>query len=140
MTDQPQLPPASGSAPTAADERTLPIVAYALYLAGLATGGLTPIVGVIIAHASRDTASAAMRSHYEFLIRTFWIALAAFAVGGLALGIGVVLSFILIGIPIVVLAGCFLTLVGVWFLVRSVVGLIYVVQNQPHPRPQTWLV
>ena len=28
----------------------------------------------------------------------------------------------------------------VWFFVRSIVGLVYVIQGQPHPRPETWLV
>ena len=137
MTDQSQLPPASAST---SDERTLPIIAYATYLAAPITVALTAVVGVIIAHSGRDSASPMARTHYEFLIRTFWIGLFASIAGAVALGVGFVLSFILIGIPILVLAGVFLTLVCVWFVVRAVVGLIYAVQNQPYPRPYTWLI
>lgn len=136
MTDQTQLPPPAASA----DERTLPIVAYALYLAGMVTGGLTPIIGVIIAHASRDNVSWFVRSHYQFLIRTFWITVLGLLVGGAAMGVGAILSIILIGIPIMAVAGLFLGLVCIWFVVRAVVGLIYAAQNQPYPNPVTWLV
>jgi uncharacterized membrane protein len=30
--------------------------------------------------------------------------------------------------------------IGVWFAVRCVMGLYYLSQNQPYPRPDTWLV
>ncbi|HEX2561645.1 hypothetical protein [Phenylobacterium sp.] len=138
MTDHTHLPPPQPAA--TADERTLPIVTYALYLGGFLTGGLTPIIGVIIAHAGKDNTSWFVRSHYQFLIRTFWITVLALLAGGAAMGVGVVLSIILIGIPIMVLAGLFMGLVAIWFAVRSVVGLIYAVQNQPYPKPETWLI
>jgi uncharacterized membrane protein len=140
MTDQTQLPPPPPSSAATADERTLPIVAYALYLAGFLTGGLTPIIGVIIAHASKDNGSAFVRSHYQFLIRTFWITVLALVAGSAAMAVGVVLSIILIGVPIVMVAGLFLAVVVIWFAVRSVVGLVYAVQSQPYPNPETWMV
>jgi uncharacterized membrane protein len=136
MTDQSHhLPPPAA----ATDERVLPIVAYATYLGGLITL-VSPIIGVIIAHVGRDSAGPLARSHYDFLIRTFWMSIVGFVVTGIALGIGVLLSIILIGIPIVIVAGAAMTLVCVWFVIRSVAGLIYAIQNQPHPRPYTWLI
>ncbi|HEY9216636.1 MAG TPA: hypothetical protein VIO94_01200 [Phenylobacterium sp.] len=137
MTEQTQLPPPPASSTT--DERTLPIVAYACYLGGLITG-ISPIIGVILAHAGREAASPTMRTHYTFQIRTFWIAVLAMLAAGAAMGVGAVLSVILIGIPILAAAGLAMGLICVWFFVRSVVGLIYVAQNQPYPRPETWLV
>jgi uncharacterized membrane protein len=139
MTDQTQLPPPPPPAATASDERTMPIVAYALYLAGTVTA-LTPMIGVIIAHANRDNASWFVRSHYQFLIRTFWITVLALLAGCVAMAVGAVLAIILIGIPIMAVAGLFMALAGIWFVVRSVVGLVYAVQNQPYPNPVTWLV
>ena len=56
------------------EDRTMPIICYALYLLAFATGGLTAIVGVIIAYMQRSTAGPVMHSHYTFLIRTFWLA------------------------------------------------------------------
>jgi uncharacterized membrane protein len=31
-------------------------------------------------------------------------------------------------------------LVGVWFYVRCVVGIIYLVQDESYPRPEAWLI
>ncbi|MET0293800.1 MAG: hypothetical protein ABW042_02200 [Phenylobacterium sp.] len=139
MTDHSQLPPPAAPAVQASDDRTVPVIAYALYLGGFATG-FTPLIGVIIAHAGLAGASPFVRSHYEFLVRTFWIAVAALIAGALAMCVGFILSFVLIGIPIVWAAGAFMSLVGVWFAIRSVVGLVYVVQGRAYPNPRTWLI
>jgi uncharacterized membrane protein len=41
------------------EDRTMPIICYALYLLGFATG-ITAVIGVIIAYASRGTAGPVM--------------------------------------------------------------------------------
>jgi uncharacterized membrane protein len=121
------------------EDRTLPAVVYGLYLLGL-VNGLTILVGLVIAHMNRDTAGPVMRSHYTFLIRTFWIGLGASVVFGVLAGISAVLSFILIGIPFLMLFLFLLGAIGVWFAIRCVVGLIYLSQGEAYPRPLTWLI
>src|SRR4051812_25246016 len=98
---------------TSAEDRTLPAGVYALYLIGL-THGLTTIIGLIIAYASRDSAGPRMYSHYTWLIRTFWITLGGFVAGGLLLLVGIPLSFVLIGIPLVVVGGLLMGLAWVF--------------------------
>lgn len=117
-----------------AEDRTLPAICYALYLIGL-THGLTTIVGLIIAYASRDQAGPKMYSHYTWLIRTFWISLAAFAVGGVALAVGLILSIVLIGIPIVMAAGLLLGAAWVYMAVRLAIGIVYLARDEEYPRP-----
>jgi uncharacterized membrane protein len=134
MTD---ISPAPISA--AGDDRTLPAVTYALYLLGLATC-VTALVGVVLAYISRDAASERMRTHYTFLIRTFWMSIGWFLAGGLVLAISIPLSVILIGIPGMVLGGALMALTGVFFAVRSIVGVIFLAQGEPYPRPNTWLI
>ena len=116
------------------EDRTLPAICYALYLIGL-THGLTTIVALIIAYASRDQAGPKMYSHYTWLIRTFWISLAAFAVGGVALAVGLILSIVLIGIPIVMAAGLLLGAAWVYMAVRLVIGIVYLARDEEYPRP-----
>ena len=65
------------------EDRTMPIICYALYLLGFATGS-TAIIGVIIAYSSRATAGPVMQSHYTFLIRTFWLGILFAIVLGMA--------------------------------------------------------
>ena len=145
MTDlQSSQPPVRAGS----DDQVLPAVAYGLYLLGLATGGLTSIAGLIVAYAQRDRAGPVGRSHYEFLIRTFWltilISVALAVIGGILLAVGLPLSLLLIGIPLAALGGLswavLLPLVAVWYAVRCVVGVIFLARNEAYPRPRTWLV
>jgi uncharacterized membrane protein len=119
----------------ATEDRTMPAVAYALFLLGFATAGLTSVVGVILAYSSQTTSGPLMRSHYTFLIRTFWIGLCWCVIAGLLVGIGIPLSFILIGIPLLILAKLMFGLGAVWYGVRCIVGVIFLAQGEPYPRP-----
>lgn len=123
-----------------AEDRTMPAVAYALYLLGFATAGLSAIVGLIIAYSSRATAGQQMGSHYTFLIRTFWTGLAWCMAWGLLFAIAIPLSFILIGIPMLIFSKAMLGLGVVWYGVRCVVGVVFLAQGEAYPRPYSWLI
>lgn len=118
----------------ATEDRTLPAVCYALYLIGL-THGLTTIIGLIIAYASRDQAGPKMYSHYTWLIRTFWITLGGFLLGGAMLAVGIPLSLVLVGIPIVVMGGLLMGLAWVFMAVRLALGIVYLARDEAYPRP-----
>jgi uncharacterized membrane protein len=117
------------------DDKTMPAVCYALYLLAFATGGLTALVGAVIGHAQQKQASATMRTHYTFMIRTFWIGLVALVASGIVMGVGAILSIIVIGIPIMGLAGLMFAATAVWYGVRCIVGLVYLSRGEPYPRP-----
>lgn len=124
---------------TTTEDRTLPVIVYGLYLLGL-VNGLTILIGLIIAYAARDNAGPAMRSHYTFQIYTFWIGLiASVAVAAVAL-VGAVLSMILIGIPILLLAGLLGCAIGLWFAIRCIVGLVKVSRGDAYPRPTNLVI
>ena len=117
----------------AADEdRTLPAVCYALYLLGL-THGLTAIIALIIAYASRDQAGPKMQSHYIWLIRTFWIGIGAFLIGLLLFIVSVPLSFILIGIPGLAVGGALMGCGWIYTAVRLVIGLVHLSRGDEIP-------
>lgn len=126
------------------EDRVLPGVVYGLYVFGPMSGFITLIVGLIIAYANRGTAGPRMATHYEFLIQTFWksiwwilIAIAAIIVG-LVMTVTVILA--VIGVPLMVVGGIILSVIAVWFYARCVVGVIYLVQDEAYPRPDTWLI
>lgn len=127
------------STETRIEDKTMPAVCYALYLLAFVTGGVTAIIGLVIAYMQRSTPSPAMQSHYTFLIRTFWIGIVLFLVGGVIGGIvfavGAILSVILIGLPIMALAGLIWAASAVWFAIRCIVGLVYLSRGEAHPRP-----
>ncbi|HEY0649608.1 hypothetical protein [Phenylobacterium sp.] len=125
------------------EDRTMPIICYALYLLAFATG-ITAVIGLIIAYVQRSTAGPVMRSHYTFLIRTFWLglllAIVGGVIGGILMGIGAILTVILIGFPIMALAGLVWALAAVWFGLRCIVGLVHLSRGEAYPRPYAVLV
>jgi uncharacterized membrane protein len=126
----------------ASDDRTLPMVVYALYLIGL-IAGVTVLIGLIIAYANRARAGFMADSHYLFQIRTFWIGLALWLLGGVSMMWGALwgaIPFIgLVGVPFVMLGLSIFFLTHLWFAVRCILGLVYVSRGDAYPRPRAWL-
>jgi uncharacterized membrane protein len=107
-----------------ADDITMPMVVYVLYLVGLATG-IAAMIGVILAYANRDkTAGTWLESHYTFQIRTFWIGFLILCVAALTfvLGIGVLI----------------LLAFWIWAAVRAIIGLSKLSKREPIADPGTW--
>ena len=118
MTDIPQSPPPS---PLVIDEgaRSTAILAYILFLLGWPTMHLATIVAVILAYIKRgEVRGTIWESHFDNIINTFWLTIVLGIVFGL-------LCFVLIGIPLII--G-----LGIWFLYRSIKGLVHAIDNKPY--------
>lgn len=125
--------------PRAEEDKVLPAVVYGLYLLGF-TNGLTFFVGLILAYVNRDAAGPINASHYTFAIRTFWLAIAWFLIGLVMTIFGAPLSLLLVGIPVLMAGIAIMGAVGVWFVVRCVMGIYYLVRGEAYPRPRSWLI
>lgn len=140
MTDAPlhsQMPPPAQSH---SEEMTLPIVVYALYLAGFFTGGLTALIGLIMAYVLKSDAGPRAASHYVFEINTFWLATLAYVVVIVLSIVGFPLLFLHgAGIVFFVLAGLLGAAATIWFAARCIIGLVRAVQGSAYPDPRTWL-
>ncbi|MDO8297095.1 MAG: hypothetical protein Q7T19_11740 [Caulobacter sp.] len=121
------------------EDRVLPAAVYALYLLSLPSAWVAVLIGLVLAYANRDTAGPRMASHYQFLIQTFWKSIWWAAIGLVLVIVGGIFSVLLIGIPVLIAGGLILAGVHIWFYVRVAVGLIYLVQDEPYPRPDAWL-
>ena len=121
------------------EDKVLPIVVYVLYLLGF-TNGLTFLAGLIVAYVYRDTAGPINASHYTFAIRTFWLSIWWFLIGAALIGFGVVLLVLLIGIPMIIAGGAIIAAISIWFVVRTIMGLAYVIKGEAYPRPRSWLI
>ncbi|MDO8911958.1 MAG: hypothetical protein Q8N10_09280 [Phenylobacterium sp.] len=124
---------------TATEDKTLPMVAYVLYLLTFATF-FTVFIGLLIAYSNRATAGPRMESHYTFMIRTFWLSIWWFIIGGLLVLFGGVFSVILVGIPFLMLGVFICSVVGIWFGVRCIMGLLHLSRGEAYPRPMNWLI
>ncbi len=121
------------------EDRTMPAVVYGHYMLALVSL-VTVFIGLIIAYANRSSAGPVLASHYTFQIRTFWLSIGWFLIGSLLLVFGIPLSFVLIGIPAVILGVFIMGVIWIWFAVRCVVGVIYLARGEAYPRPLNWLI
>lgn len=117
MTETHSQVPATASG---SDTRTLVIVVYVLYLAAVVSAGVAGVIGAVIAYVKRDDARGTMwESHFENQITAFWVWLMLFVVGcatSWILGLGVLL----------------IIFAFVYFLFRTIKGLIRALENQPY--------
>ncbi|QIW16862.1 hypothetical protein A4G20_05880 [Pasteurellaceae bacterium RH1A] len=92
-------------------QRNYMLAIYVLFGLSVFVGGLTAVVGVIMAYVKRQEMQGTIyQDHIAFLFRTFWVT----ALGLIA---GAVLSVIGIGF-LVIFA------IGAWYIFRVVIGLI----------------
>ena len=130
----------TGVAMAPASDKTMVLVVYGLYLAGFLTAGLTTLVGLVMTYVLRGQASEVALSHYLFLARTFWIGLLWSVIGWGLFIVGLPLSFILIGIPLILAAKLVFVLAAVWYGVRCVLGLLAALDDRPYATPRSWLI
>lgn len=100
-------------------------VIYILYLVSFVIG-ITGIVGIVLAHLNRGKSAPWLESHYTWAIRTFWIGL-----------LGALLSFVLM---FVVIGMITIFIVGIWIIIRTIIGLQKLGRNEPIDNPQSWLL
>lgn len=139
MSDSPASQNAAPQAPAFSDMRVLTIICYGLFLLAF-TNGLTAIVGVVLAHIKRsETRGTIWESHFANLIRVFWTGVAFWVVFFTAALFGVVGTWHMaitndfyppmLALPLLGLA--FLIYV-VWYLYRTVRGLLFALENKPY--------
>ena len=120
---------------TTTDERVFPGIVYGLYILSFFTVWFSALIGVIAAYVMRDRAGPVARSHYDFLISTFWWSIPPLIIGTVLAVVGVVLMIVLIGFPILFVAGAVFLLWSIWFVVRCIAGAIYLARGEAYPRP-----
>ena len=132
-------PAANPQAERHSEDKIVPAVVYALYLLGF-SNGLTFFIGLIVAYVQRGQAGPINESHYTFAIRTFWLSIAWFLVGGALVLFGIPLSLVLIGVPMIIAGVAIVSAISIWFVVRCIAGIAFLVRGEAYPRPRTWLI
>lgn len=123
-TPRPSADDDNSMAPTL-DGSDLVKLVYLLNFAGYFTGGLTTIIGVVLAYVKRGDASDWAETHYTYQIRTFWMSL-LYGLVSVLLMIAVVGFFLIFAVII-------------WSIVRNVKGFLWANDGEEVPDPETWL-
>ncbi|MBN8608430.1 MAG: hypothetical protein J0L81_16050 [Caulobacterales bacterium] len=117
--------------PPAQPGRSAAFIVYVLYLLSIPSFALFALAGVILALVSKDGAAHFARSHLDDQIRIWFIAFwwgVALAVLGV---IGWILTFILIGFPILWIVGILYLVIMIWFTIKSLLGLLALLDGRP---------
>lgn len=116
----------TGATPVAGGfEFNRPTIIGLLY-AGSYITGLSGLIGLVLAYVWRSEPHEPWEAtHYSYLIRTFWLSIAAVIIGVVTLIVGV--GFVILG------------LIGLWALVRIVLSLVNAQKRAPMPNPETLL-
>lgn len=119
----------NGATPVGGFDFNRPTIIGLLYLASWVSGGLTGLIGGVLAFVWKgDQHQPWEATHYTYLINTFWIMFVGTAI---AFVLTVTLIFAIFGIPL----GFF---VGIWATVRAVMSLVKAQRREPMPNPGSW--
>ena len=121
MTDASQPRLESGHA---SQGKPAAILAWGLYILSIPSANLLVIVGLIVAYAGRGSATGLARQHIDAQIALFWSVFWWTLGLWIVVGVSILLSAILIGIPFLLLALALLFLLHLWFTVKAILGLL----------------
>ena len=126
MTTEPDFTP--GQEP---EGKVAALIAWALFILSLPSANMLVLVGLVVAYVARGTAVGVARQHIESQIRLFWSVFWWTIAAWVGIAVSAVASTILVGIPFLLLFLLIWFLLGVWFTVKSVLGLINLLQDKP---------
>ena len=125
MTDQPRFQSGHDS-----EGKAAALVAWALYILSIPSANILVLVGLVVAYAARGQAVGVVRAHMDAQIQLFWSVFWWTVALWILILISGVLSLVLIGIPFLLLFIALWFLVSVWFTVKSVLGLLALLNDR----------
>ncbi|WP_288758003.1 hypothetical protein [uncultured Brevundimonas sp.] len=107
------------------------LIAWALFILSIPSANVLVLVGLIVSYVSRGTATGVPRQHIDAQIRLFWSVFWWTIAAWIGIAVSAVASLVLIGVPFLLLFLLIWFLLSVWFTVKSVLGLIQLLQDRP---------
>ncbi len=107
------------------------LIAWALFILSIPSANVLVLVGLVVSYVSRGSATGVPRQHIEAQIRLFWSVFWWTVAAWVGIAVSAVASVVLIGIPFLLLFLLIWFLLSVWFTVKSVLGLIQLLQDRP---------
>lgn len=107
------------------------LAAWALFILSIPSANVLVLVGLIVSYAVRGSAQGIARQHIEAQISLFWSVFWWTIALWVLIGLSIIGSMVLIGIPFLLLFLLLWFLVSVWFTVKSILGLLALMQDRP---------
>ncbi|RYG06959.1 MAG: hypothetical protein EON96_22350 [Caulobacteraceae bacterium] len=107
------------------------LIAWALFILSIPSANVLVLIGLVVSYVSRGTATGVARQHIDAQIALFWSVFWWTIAVWIGIIVSAVASHILVGIPFLLLFVLAWFLLGVWFTVKSVIGLLKLLNNKP---------
>ncbi|TFW14011.1 hypothetical protein EGY25_02030 [Brevundimonas intermedia] len=107
------------------------LIAWALFILSIPSANVLVLVGLVVSYVTRGTATGVARQHIDAQIALFWSVFWWTIAAWVGIAISAVASVVLIGIPFLLLFLLAWFLLSVWFTIKSVIGLLNLLNNKP---------
>ena len=126
MTDAPEF--IAGREP---EGKVGALIAWALFILSIPSANVLVLIGLVVSYVTRGTATGVARQHIEAQIRLFWSVFWWTVAAWVGIIVSAFASLVLIGIPFLLLFLLVWFLLSVWFTVKSVIGLLNLLNDKP---------
>lgn len=107
------------------------LIAWALFILSIPSANVLVLVGLVVAYVTRGTATGVARQHIDAQIALFWSVFWWTIAAWVGIFVSALASVVLIGIPFLLLFLLVWFLLSVWFTIKSVIGLLNLLNNKP---------
>jgi uncharacterized membrane protein len=107
------------------------LIAWALFILSIPSANVLVLVGLVVSYVTRSTAVEVARQHIDAQIALFWSVFWWTVAAWVGIAVSAVASLVLIGIPFLLLFLLAWFLLSVWFTVKSVIGLLNLLNDKP---------
>ena len=107
------------------------LIAWALFILSIPSANVLVLVGLVVSYVTRGTATGVARQHIDAQIALFWSVFWWTIAAWVGIAISAVASLVLIGIPFLLLFLLAWFLLSVWFTIKSVIGLLNLLNDKP---------
>lgn len=107
------------------------LISWALFILSIPSANVLVLIGLVVSYVTRGTATGVARQHIDAQIRLFWSVFWWTIAAWVGIFVSALASVVLIGIPFLLLFLLVWFLLSVWFTVKSVIGLLNLLNDKP---------
>lgn len=106
------------------------VAAWALYILSIPSAAILAVIGLVVAYAMRGSAQGIARAHIEAQIALFWSVFWWHVAAIIGVFVSIPLMMVGIGFLTIIICGLALFVLQVWFTVKSILGLVALLQHR----------
>lgn len=107
------------------------LIAWGLFILSIPSANVLVLIGLVVSYVTRGTATGVARQHIDAQIALFWSVFWWTIAAWVGIAVSAVASVVLIGIPFLLLFLLAWFLLSVWFTIKSVIGLLNLLNDKP---------